>query len=128
MSTNSEIFTRDRDAAREFAHQIQVGMVGINVPIPVPMVFHSFVEGLTLWRTSHAWSGKCSFLYAMENDHLPLADGHSDPRRLRYVDDEVLVCGPRQEDEAPLSSSEAFRRVLARRWPYSLANPHARPS
>ena len=36
------IFTRDGDAAREFAHQIQVGMVGINVPIPIPMAFHSF--------------------------------------------------------------------------------------
>ncbi|WP_341908764.1 CoA-acylating methylmalonate-semialdehyde dehydrogenase [Ferrovibrio terrae] len=36
------IFTRDGDAAREFAHQIKVGMVGINVPIPVPMAFHSF--------------------------------------------------------------------------------------
>jgi malonate-semialdehyde dehydrogenase (acetylating)/methylmalonate-semialdehyde dehydrogenase len=36
------IFTRDGDAARAFAHQIQVGMVGINVPIPVPMAFHSF--------------------------------------------------------------------------------------
>jgi malonate-semialdehyde dehydrogenase (acetylating)/methylmalonate-semialdehyde dehydrogenase len=36
------IFTRDGEAAREFAHQIQVGMVGINVPIPVPMAFHSF--------------------------------------------------------------------------------------
>jgi malonate-semialdehyde dehydrogenase (acetylating)/methylmalonate-semialdehyde dehydrogenase len=36
------IFTRDGDAARTFAQQIQVGMVGINVPIPVPMAFHSF--------------------------------------------------------------------------------------
>ncbi len=36
------IFTRDGNAAREFAHGIQVGMVGINVPIPVPMAFHSF--------------------------------------------------------------------------------------
>lgn len=36
------IFTRDGGAAREFAHNIQVGMVGINVPIPVPMAFHSF--------------------------------------------------------------------------------------
>ena len=36
------IFTRDGETAREFAHQIQVGMVGINVPIPVPMAFHSF--------------------------------------------------------------------------------------
>lgn len=36
------IFTKDGDSARAFAHQIQVGMVGINVPIPVPMAFHSF--------------------------------------------------------------------------------------
>jgi malonate-semialdehyde dehydrogenase (acetylating)/methylmalonate-semialdehyde dehydrogenase len=36
------IFTRDGDAAREFASKIRVGMVGINVPIPVPMAFHSF--------------------------------------------------------------------------------------
>jgi len=36
------IFTRDGDAAREFAAGIQVGMVGINVPIPVPLAFHSF--------------------------------------------------------------------------------------
>lgn len=36
------IFTRDGDAARDFASRIQVGMVGINVPIPVPLAFHSF--------------------------------------------------------------------------------------
>ena len=36
------IFTRDGGTAREFAHHVQCGMVGINVPIPVPMAFHSF--------------------------------------------------------------------------------------
>ncbi len=36
------IFTRDGDAAREFVNRVQIGMVGINVPIPVPMAFHSF--------------------------------------------------------------------------------------
>jgi len=36
------IFTRDGDAAREFSSTVQAGMVGINVPIPVPMAFHSF--------------------------------------------------------------------------------------
>ena len=36
------VFTRDGDVARSFAHEIEVGMVGINVPIPVPMAFHSF--------------------------------------------------------------------------------------
>jgi malonate-semialdehyde dehydrogenase (acetylating) / methylmalonate-semialdehyde dehydrogenase len=36
------IFTRDGDAAREFTAEIEVGMVGINVPIPVPVAYHSF--------------------------------------------------------------------------------------
>jgi malonate-semialdehyde dehydrogenase (acetylating)/methylmalonate-semialdehyde dehydrogenase len=36
------IFTRDGDAARNFVQNIQVGMVGVNIPIPVPMAFHSF--------------------------------------------------------------------------------------
>jgi malonate-semialdehyde dehydrogenase (acetylating)/methylmalonate-semialdehyde dehydrogenase len=36
------LFTSDGGTAREFARRIQVGMVGINVPIPVPMAFHSF--------------------------------------------------------------------------------------
>ena len=36
------IFTRDGDAAREFASRVDVGMVGINVPIPVPLAYYSF--------------------------------------------------------------------------------------
>ncbi len=36
------IFTRDGDAARDFVSRVQVGMVGVNVPIPVPSAFHSF--------------------------------------------------------------------------------------
>jgi len=36
------IFTRDGDSGRSFANKVQVGMVGINIPIPVPMAFHSF--------------------------------------------------------------------------------------
>jgi len=36
------IFTRDGDTARQFTENVQVGMVGVNVPIPVPMAFHSF--------------------------------------------------------------------------------------
>ena len=36
------VFTRDGDAARTFVQRIQAGMVGVNIPIPVPMAFHSF--------------------------------------------------------------------------------------
>ena len=36
------IFTRDGDAARDFAARVQVGMIGINVPIPVPLAYYTF--------------------------------------------------------------------------------------
>ncbi|MEX0386122.1 CoA-acylating methylmalonate-semialdehyde dehydrogenase [Spiribacter onubensis] len=42
FGNGTAIFTRDGDAARAYAHAIEAGMVGINVPIPVPMAFYSF--------------------------------------------------------------------------------------
>jgi malonate-semialdehyde dehydrogenase (acetylating)/methylmalonate-semialdehyde dehydrogenase len=42
FGNGTAIFTRDGDSAREFSHRVQAGMVGVNVPIPVPMAFHSF--------------------------------------------------------------------------------------
>ena len=42
FGNGTSIFTRNGEVARQFSHRIQVGMVGINVPIPVPMAFHSF--------------------------------------------------------------------------------------
>jgi malonate-semialdehyde dehydrogenase (acetylating)/methylmalonate-semialdehyde dehydrogenase len=42
FGNGTAIFTSDGDAARRFCHSVQVGMVGVNVPIPVPMAFHSF--------------------------------------------------------------------------------------
>jgi len=42
FGNGTAVFTRDGDTARAFMHGVQAGMVGINVPIPVPMAFHSF--------------------------------------------------------------------------------------
>ena len=42
FGNGAALFTRDGDAAREFSSRVAAGMVGINVPIPVPMAFHSF--------------------------------------------------------------------------------------
>ena len=42
FGNGTSIFTRDGDAAREFATRVQVGMVGVNVPIPVPLAFYGF--------------------------------------------------------------------------------------
>jgi len=42
LANGVSIFTRDGDTARAFQQDVEVGMVGVNVPIPVPMAFHSF--------------------------------------------------------------------------------------
>ena len=42
FGNGTAIFTRDGDAARDFAAKVQVGMVGVNVPIPTPMAYYTF--------------------------------------------------------------------------------------
>ena len=42
FGNGTSIFTRDGDTGRSFASNVKIGMVGINIPIPVPMAFHSF--------------------------------------------------------------------------------------
>jgi len=48
FANGTSIFTGSGEVARDFARDIEVGMVGVNVPIPVPMAFHSFGG----WRNS----------------------------------------------------------------------------
>jgi malonate-semialdehyde dehydrogenase (acetylating)/methylmalonate-semialdehyde dehydrogenase len=42
FGNGTSIYTGSGDAARKYSHSVHVGMVGINIPIPVPMAFHSF--------------------------------------------------------------------------------------
>jgi malonate-semialdehyde dehydrogenase (acetylating)/methylmalonate-semialdehyde dehydrogenase len=48
------IFTNDGGAARRFQHEVSVGMIGVNVPIPVPVAYHSFGG----WKASHFGDAK----------------------------------------------------------------------
>jgi len=67
------IFTRNGHAAREFAARVNVGMVGVNVPIPVPVAYHSFggwkrsgfgdhnqhgMEGVRFWTRTKTVTGR----------------------------------------------------------------------
>ena len=42
FGNGASIFTRDGDSGRTFSSKAKIGMIGINIPIPVPMAFHSF--------------------------------------------------------------------------------------
>jgi malonate-semialdehyde dehydrogenase (acetylating)/methylmalonate-semialdehyde dehydrogenase len=64
FANGTSVFTRSGAVARSFASEIEVGMVGINVPIPVPVAFHSFGG----WRNSmfgdhHAYGAEAFRFY-----------------------------------------------------------------
>jgi len=58
FGNGTAIFTRDGDSARAFAHGVQAGMVGVNIPIPVPMAFHSFGGWKRSIFADHAMHGR----------------------------------------------------------------------
>jgi malonate-semialdehyde dehydrogenase (acetylating) / methylmalonate-semialdehyde dehydrogenase len=57
FGNGTSIFTRDGNTARDFAHNVKAGMVGINIPIPVPMAFHSFGGWKRSFFGAHAMHG-----------------------------------------------------------------------
>ncbi len=84
------IFTRNGHAARDFAARVNVGMVGINVPIPVPVAYHSFggwkrsafgdvnqhgMEGVRFWTkvktVTQRWPGDDSAMCTVAEDGGP---------------------------------------------------------
>ena len=84
-------FTSDGNVAREFARRIQVGMVGINVPIPVPMAWHGFGGWKkSLFGDMHAYGeeGVRFYTQAEERD-AALAGDDRQGRRVRDADGEV---------------------------------------
>ena len=72
------IFTNDGGAARKFQSEIQVGMVGINVPIPVPpgVLFVRRLEVVDLRGQPDLRTGRRAVLHQTEGRHHPLARPH----------------------------------------------------
>lgn len=87
------VSTRDGDAARAFAHDIEVGMVGVNVPIPVPMAFQPFGgwEGIAVRRSPHARCGRCAIRHPAQDDHHALAFGRPQRPGICHADDGVTA-------------------------------------
>ena len=83
------IFTRDGDAARDFAAKVNVGMVGINVPIPVPIAYYTFGG----WKKSGfgdlQQAGFDPLLHQDQDDHLALAVRRQGRRGVLDPDDEL---------------------------------------
>ena len=85
------IYTRDGDAARDFASRVNVGMVGINVPIPVPLAYYTFGgwKALGLRRSQPARPGCDPLLHQDQDGDVPLAVRHQGRRGVLDPDDEV---------------------------------------
>ena len=71
------IFTRDGDAAREFANKVEIGMVGVNVPIPVPSPTTASVAGSARSSaTTPCMHGGRALLHQAQDRDLALANRH----------------------------------------------------
>ena len=89
------IFTRDGDTARAFAAAIEVGMVGINVPIPVPVAYHSLrrLEAVFVRRSFHLRPGRRALLHAAQDRDRALAERHPRRCRIQFSEPEIRA-GP----------------------------------
>ena len=69
------IYTRDGDAARDFTSRVETGMVGVNVPIPVPIAYHTFGgwKRVRLRRPQPARPGLVPLLHQDQDGDVPLA-------------------------------------------------------
>ena len=87
------IFTRDGDTARDFANRINIGMVGINVPIPVPLAYHTFGgwKEIGLRRPQPARTRCLPLLHANQDRDLALAVGPQGRRRVPLQGDGLTV-------------------------------------
>ena len=106
------LFTRDGGAARRFQFEIEAGMVGINVPIPVPMAYYSFGGwNQSLFGDTHMHGAEgVALLHAGQGGHVPMArPGHAHGPDLGF---------PRTADAKPSTRSRhGLRRRAADRLP-----------
>ena len=59
-----QVFTHLMVVSRHFTTNTKIGMVGVNVPIPVPMAFHSFEAGKIHYMVQiYSWNRRYKFLY-----------------------------------------------------------------
>ena len=107
------LFTRDGGLARRFEREVQVGMVGINVPIPVPVASHSFGG----WKASifgdslHLRPRRHPLLHAAEGRDVPLARAGPEHHGAALPDESLIrtrpAAGPAAE---PNSESDHARQ------------------
>ena len=108
------IFTRDGGVARRFQFEVQAGMVGINVPIPVPVAYYSFggLEGVALRRHAHLRAGRDLLLHARQGGHVALA-GPGDVEGRSGLPADALTSGARAEARSSPRRARAAVRAGA---------------
>ena len=82
------LFTRDGGAARRFQFEIEAGMVGINVPIPVPMAYYSFGgwNDSLFGDTPHARNRRHPLLHTGQSGYEPMGRPRNAGTRSRLPD------------------------------------------
>ena len=100
-------FTSDGNVAREFARRVQVGMVGINVPIPVPMAWHGFGGWKrSLFGDMHAYGEEGVRFYTKQKSVMqrwPAASARAPSSRCRRRSRARRRCGQARAVQVPIT-------------------------
>ena len=89
------IYTRDGDTARDFVSRINIGMVGVNVPIPVPLAYQHLrrLEEIRLRRFEPARARRLPLLHPHQDRDRALAFGYQGRRRVLHPDHGMIAIG-----------------------------------
>ncbi len=93
-ANGTAIFTRDGGAARQFQFDVEVGMVGINVPTfrcRLPITVSAAGKHRAVRRSSHVWTGRRAVLHTRQSGHQPLARSGHEQREPRFPASAVNV-------------------------------------
>ena len=108
------IFTESGAAVRRFRHEVEVGMIGVNVGVAAPVAFFPFcgLEGLLPRRPARPRPGRGRVLHAQEDRHEPLVLGWRDGALFRRVLSDERAADLGRDDRELLDPARGSRRAV----------------
>ena len=81
LGNGAAVFTKVETFAKHFTENAKIGMIGVNVPIPVPVAYHSFewMETLIVWRPFNARSRRCAILTKLKTATVTWVEDNAGP-------------------------------------------------
>ena len=119
-ANGAALFTRSGFASRRFQQDVEVGMIGINVPIPVPMAFYSFGG----WRIRCSGICTCTAWTACASTHAARQSRRAGPMTAALLRDFICLhsADSHLDQRAAVATDHSFPRCFTAGWPMLKTN------